>query len=120
MEAIIDKIVAKFKREAREFFEGDRKDIEAAEAFFVPRLSAMVTELLSGLYEEADEALLADRAGRRQSGLTVERRGDQRRVLFRTIFCSSSPLTARRTHSCSEEGISRRHWSRSSRVWALG
>ena len=70
MEAIIDKIVAKFKREAREFFEGDRKDIEAAEAFFVPRLSAMVTELLSGLYEEADEALLADRAGRRQSGLT--------------------------------------------------
>ena len=81
MEAIIDKIVAKFKREAREFFEGDRKDIKAAEAFFVPRLSEMVTELLSGLYEEADEALLADRAGRRQSGLAVERRGDQRRVL---------------------------------------
>ena len=81
MEAIIDKIVAKFKREAREFFERDRKDIEAAEAFFVPRLSEMVSELLSGLYEEADEALLADRAGRRQSGLVVERRGDQRRVL---------------------------------------
>ena len=81
MEAIIDKIVAKFKREAREFFERERKDIKAAEAYFVPRLGEMVTELLSGLYEEADEALLADRAGRRQSGLRVERRGDRRRVL---------------------------------------
>ena len=81
MEAIIDKIVAKFKREAKEFLGKDRKDIEAAEEFFVPRLSEMVTELMSGLYEEADEALLADRAGRRESGLTVERRGDRRRVL---------------------------------------
>ena len=81
MERIITKIAADFKREAEEFLTGGRKDIGAAEEFFVPRIGKMVTELLTALYEAADQELLEDRAGRREAGLVVERRGEPRTVL---------------------------------------
>lgn len=81
MERIITKIAAEFKRNAEEFLSGGLKDIRAAEEFFVPRIGEMVTELLTALYEEADQELLEDRAGRRQAGLAVERRGEPRTVL---------------------------------------
>ena len=83
MEEIINKIAERFKRDAEEFMRGGRKDIKAAEEFFLPRLSQMCTELLAGLYEEADAALAADRAGRKRAGLVVERRGDRRQILTR-------------------------------------
>ena len=83
VEGIINKIVERFKRDAEEFLRGSRKDIAAAEEFFLPRLSQMCTELLAGLYEEADAALAADREGRKRAGLVVERRGDGRQVLTR-------------------------------------
>ena len=83
VEEIINKIAERFKRDAEEFLRGSRKDIAAAEEFFLPRLSQMCAELLSGLYEEADTVLAADREGRKRSGLVVERRGDGRQVLTR-------------------------------------
>ena len=81
MERIITKIAADFKRDAKEFLTGSRRDIRAAEEFFVPRIGEMVTELLTAVYEEVDRELLEDRAGRRQAGLAVERRGEPRTIL---------------------------------------
>ena len=81
MERIITKIAADFKRDAEEFLAKGRRDIRAAEEFFVPRIGEMVTELLSAVYEEADRELLENRAGRRQAGLVVERRGEPRTIL---------------------------------------
>ena len=81
MERIITKIAADFKRDAEVFLSEGRRDIRAAEEFFVPRIGEMVTELLTAIYEEADRELLEDRAGRRQAGLVVERRGQPRTIL---------------------------------------
>ena len=81
MEKIITKIASDFKRDAEEFLAGGIKDIRAAEEFFVPRIGKMVTELLTALYETADQALLEDRAGRREAGLVVERCGEPRTIL---------------------------------------
>ncbi len=83
MEEIINKIAERFKRDAEEFLRGSRKDIKTAEEFFLPKLSEMCTNLLAGLYEKADAALAADREGRKEAGLVVERRGDGRQVLTR-------------------------------------
>ena len=68
MKAMIDKIMAKFKGEIENFFSQPEASIEQAEEYFVPRISQVVTELLSAYYEQVDAALLEDRAGRREAG----------------------------------------------------
>ena len=83
MKAMRDKIMAKFKGEIENFFSQPEASIEQAEEYFVPRISQVVTELLSAYYEQVDAALLEDRAGRREAGLVVERKGDPRQVLTR-------------------------------------
>ena len=55
MERIITKIAADFKRDAEEFLSESRKDIRSAEEFFVPRIGKMATELLTAVYEAADQ-----------------------------------------------------------------
>lgn len=73
----------KFKKEIEEFFEKDEVQIERAEEFFVPRVSQVVTEMLAAYYEKSDEALLSDKAGRKEAGLVVERRNASRQILTR-------------------------------------
>ena len=99
MERIITKIAADFKRDAEEFLAKGRRDIRAAEEFFVPRIGEMVTELLSAVYEEADRELLEDRAGRRQAGLVVERRGEPR-----TILSQLGSITYKRAYYQRQDG----------------
>ena len=65
MKRIITKLAADCKRDAEGFLAGGRRDIRAAEEFFVPRIGEMDTELMTALYEAADQELLEKRAGRR-------------------------------------------------------
>ena len=68
VQTIIDKVVENFKREIEKFFSQSETSIEQAEEYFVPRVSQVVTDLLSAYYEQIDTALLEDRAGRRWGG----------------------------------------------------
>ena len=89
MKTIINEIVRKFKKEIEEFFEKDEVQIERAEEFFVPRVSQVVTEMLAAYYEKSDEALLSDKAGRKEAGLVVERCTKETgtsSVLFETMY----------------------------------
>ena len=83
MQTMIEKILEKYKGEIEKFFFQPDTSIEQAEEYFVPRVSQVVTELLSAYYEQIDTALLEDRAGRREAGLVVERKRDPRQVLTR-------------------------------------
>ena len=83
MKAMIDKIMAKFKGESKISSPSLKQASNKAEEYFVPRISQVVTELLSAYYEQIDTALLEDRAGRKEAGLVVERKGDPRQVLTR-------------------------------------
>lgn len=80
---MINEIVEKFKMEIEEFFYQEAVEIDSAEEFFAPKVGRVVTELLGAYYEKKDEALLADKEGRKASGLTVQRRNDSRQILTR-------------------------------------
>lgn len=57
--------------------------IERAKVFFVPRVSQVVTEMLAACCESADEALLSEKAGRKEAGLAAERRNAPRQIFTR-------------------------------------
>ena len=84
MERIINEVTEKLKSEFNNFFSGKQTDIEAAESFFGSRIAEAVLQLLQAYYEQQDQQLLEDKAGRKQAGLRVERHGDKREVL--TLF----------------------------------
>ena len=84
MERIINEVTEKLKSEFNIFFSGKQTDIEAAESFFGSRIAEAVLQLLQAYYEQQDQQLLEDKAGRKQAGLRVERHGDKREVL--TLF----------------------------------
>lgn len=83
METMINEIVEKFKMDIEEFFQRDSVEIDSAEEYFVPRVNHVVTGLLAAYYEKADEKLRADKAGRKASGLVIQRRNDSRQILTR-------------------------------------
>ena len=84
MEIIINEVTEKLKSEFNNFFSGKQTDIEAAESFFGSRIAEAVLQFLQAYYEQQDQQLLEDKAGRKQAGLRVERHGDKREVL--TLF----------------------------------
>jgi hypothetical protein len=84
VERIINEVTEKLKSEFNIFFSGKQTDIEAAESFFGSRIAEAVLQLLQAYYEQQDQQLLEDKAGRKQAGLRVERHGDKREVL--TLF----------------------------------
>jgi len=84
VERIINEVAEKLKSEFNIFFSGKQTDIDAAESFFGSRIAEAVLQLLQAYYEQQDQRLLEDKAGRKQSGLSVERHGDKREVL--TLF----------------------------------
>ena len=84
MEIIINEVTEKLKSEFNIFFSGKQTDIEVAESFFGSRIAEAVLQLLQAYYEQQDQRLLEDKAGRKQAGLSVERHGDKREVL--TLF----------------------------------
>ena len=81
MKDIIAREIGKLKREIEKFFEKDAVCLDLAEVYFTQRIGETVRELLTACYEQKDAELLADKAGRKESGLVVERRGDVRQVV---------------------------------------
>jgi len=80
------------------FFEKDEVSLSMAEVYFTQRIGETVRGLLTACYEQKDAELLADKAGRKEAGLVVERRGDVRQVVtqlgvvsyHRTYYASHS------------------------------
>ena len=81
MKDIIAREIAKLKSEIEKFFEKDEVCLDLAEVYFTQRIGETVRALLTACYEQKDAELLADKAGRKESGLVVERRGDVRQVV---------------------------------------
>jgi hypothetical protein len=55
--------------------------IAQMERDLTPKIQAAVSTIISRYLQEVDAQLLEDKAGRREAGYAVQRRGDQRRVL---------------------------------------
>ncbi len=81
MKEIIASKIEKLKREIEEFFENGEVGLDVAEVYFTQRIGETVRGLLAACYEQKDAELLADKAGRKEAGLVVERRGDVRQVV---------------------------------------
>ena len=98
MKDIIAKEIAKLKSEIEKFFEKDEVSLDMAEVYFTQRIGQTVRGLLTACYEQKDAKLLADKVGRKEAGLVVERRGDVRQVVtqlgvvsyHRTYYASHS------------------------------
>lgn len=81
VERIINEVTEKLNREIKEFFLRKQADVGTAESYFGNRIAEAVLELLQAYYEKCDQELLADKSGRKQTGLSGERRGDKREIL---------------------------------------
>ncbi len=81
MNTIITREIEKLKSEIEKFFEKDEIGLDTAEAYFTQRIGETVRGLLVACYEKKDAELLADKVGRKEVGLIVERRGDVRQVV---------------------------------------
>ena len=81
VKTMINQTIEKLKSKLEKFFEGGAVSIDHAEEWLGREISAAVLELVSSYYEQLDRELLADKAGRRAAGLSVERRNEKRRVL---------------------------------------
>ena len=81
MKDIIASKIEKLKRELEKFFENGEVGLDVAEVYFTQRIGETVRGLLTACYEKKDAELLADKVGRKEAGLVVERRGDVRQVV---------------------------------------
>ena len=81
MKDIIAREIEKLKSEIEKFFENDEVCLDKAEGYFTQRIGETVRGLLAACYEQKDAELLADKAGRKEAGLVVERQGDVRQVV---------------------------------------
>lgn len=99
MKEIIASRIEKLKREIEKFFEEDDVGLDEAEVYFTQRIGETVRGLLTACYEQKDAKLLADKAGRKEAGLVVERRGDVRQVVTQL-----GVVSYRRTYYASRSG----------------
>lgn len=81
MKEMIAEVVEKLKRELENFFAEPGRGLDEAEQYLGEEISQAICKLLGAYYEELDAQLLADKAGRREAGLVVERRGEKREVV---------------------------------------
>ena len=81
MKDIIAREIEKLKSEIEKFFEKDEVSLDVAEVYFTQQIGETVRGLLTACYEQKDSELLADKAGRKEAGLVVERRRDVRQVV---------------------------------------
>lgn len=99
MKEIIAREIEKLKSEIEKFFEEGELSLDAAEIYFTQRIGETVRGLLTACYEQMDAQLLADKAGRKEAGLVVERRGDVRQAVTRL-----GVVSYRRTYYACREG----------------
>lgn len=99
MKEIITREIEKLKSEIEKFFEKDEVSLSVAEVYFTQRIGESVRGLLTACYEQKDAELLADKVGRKEAGLVVERRGDERQVVTQLGI-----VTYHRTYYACQEG----------------
>ena len=102
MKEIIARKMENLKCEIEKFFEDGEVGLDAAEVYFTQRICETVRGLLTACYEQKDAELLADKAGRKEAGLVVERRGDMRQVVTQFGIVSYH----RTYYACREGGYS--------------
>ena len=98
MENIIVEVIDNLKDEFVEFFSKTPK-IGDVEEFTFGKLKNIALQLTKAYAEEVDAALYADKKGRRDAGLSVERKGD-----MRTIVTSIGNLNYSRTYYALKDG----------------
>ena len=81
MKEMIAEVVEKLKRNLENFFAEPGRGLDEAEQYLGEEISQTVCELLGAYYEKLDAQLREDKAGRREAGLVVERRGEKREVI---------------------------------------
>lgn len=82
MKEIIQEIVVEFYSNVCEFFERDQlANLVTAEKELTEHVNNVVCRVLEAYYEQVDESILKDKAGRKADGLIVVRRNERRSVL---------------------------------------
>lgn len=81
MNTSIDEIVTKLKSDVVNFLNESSCRIDEAETYFSEKIKQCVLDCLTLYYERLDEEIVADKVGRKEEGLTVERRNESRQVL---------------------------------------
>jgi hypothetical protein len=76
---ILHQICEKFIGEVTGFF-GQEKvlALEEIETTLKKKTNTFILEMVKAYLEQLDQAIISDKAGRRQKGIVVERRGDKR------------------------------------------
>lgn len=102
MEQIITQATEKLKERIVEFFQGEELSIDGAENSLKIVVEDYICELLSSCYERLDTILWEDKKSRREAGLVVERRKDQRQILssFGTVSYSRTYYKKRNGGYC--------------------
>lgn len=79
MNTIVQQICEKFIGEVAEYFSQDKMlALSEMETALKKKSDAFLLDLIKTYLEQLNEAVLADRAGRRRQGIVVERHGDKR------------------------------------------
>ena len=81
MKEMIAEAVEKLKRDLEIFLAEPGHGLDEAEQYLGEEISQTVCTLLGAYYVELDAQLREDKAGRREAGLVVERRGEKREVI---------------------------------------
>ncbi len=77
----IQVVLEELGQQIRTFFTSATASIADAENFFLEKIKSAITGLLTAYYEELDANLLADKKRRKEEGLLVQRKNDNREVL---------------------------------------
>ena len=79
MNTILHQICERFISEVTGFF-GQEKvlALEEIETTLKKKTDTFILEMVKAYLEQLDQAIISDKAGRRQKGIVVERRGDKR------------------------------------------
>ena len=81
---MITEALEKLKGKIEELFATQEVSINAAEKYLTGAVNGAICELLGAYYEACDQAIYADKKGRKKEGLSLIRHGDRRHV--ETIF----------------------------------
>ncbi len=82
--SIINEVLGKLKGFLEEMFATGEVSIAEAEKQIAPAVNNAICRLLRAYYEQCNDAVYADKRGRRAEGLQLVRHGDERRI--ETVF----------------------------------
>ena len=81
MTQIIEEFAKQFKEVLATFSAGEDVSVEQAEKVLTGKVYQLITGYLGALYEAKDEEIRQDKQRRKDAGMTVQRRNDERQIL---------------------------------------